>query len=51
MARLPNLEPERIAAGHSDIHCAVVRVLATMQIDNEPQYREVLKQYPLPGVH
>lgn len=32
-------------------YCAVVRVLATMQIDNEPQYKEVLKQYPLPGVH
>lgn len=31
-------------------YCAVVRVLATMQIDNEPQYKEVLKQYPLPGV-
>ena len=31
-------------------YCAVVRVLATMKIDNEPQYKEVLKQYPLPGV-
>ena len=30
-------------------YCAVVRVLATMQIDNEPQYKEVLKQYPVPG--
>ena len=29
-------------------YCAVVRVLATMQIDNEPQYKEVLKQFPLP---
>jgi alkylhydroperoxidase family enzyme len=29
-------------------YCAVVRVLATMQIDNEPYYREVLQQYPLP---
>ena len=28
-------------------YCAVVRVLATMQIDNEPQYKEVLKQYPM----
>lgn len=28
-------------------YCAVVRVLATMQIDNEPQYKEVLRQYPL----
>ena len=28
-------------------YCAVVRVLATMKIDNEPQYKEVLKQYPL----
>ena len=28
-------------------YCAVVRVLATMQIDNEPQYKEVLKQYPI----
>ena len=31
-------------------YCAVVRVLATMQIDNEPQYKEGLKQYPIPGV-
>jgi alkylhydroperoxidase family enzyme len=28
-------------------YCAVVRVLATMKIDNEPQYKEVLLQYPL----
>lgn len=28
-------------------YCAVVRVLATMQIDNEPYYKEVLQQYPL----
>ncbi len=32
-------------------YCAVVRVLATMQIDNEPHYKEVLKQYPIPGVN
>ena len=31
-------------------YCAVVRVLATMKIDNEAQYKEVLKQYPIPGV-
>jgi alkylhydroperoxidase family enzyme len=31
-------------------YCAVVRVLATMKIDNEPQYKEVLQQYPMPGV-
>jgi hypothetical protein len=31
-------------------YCAVVRVLATMKIDNEPIYKEVLKQYPIPGV-
>jgi alkylhydroperoxidase family enzyme len=31
-------------------YCAVVRVLATMRIDNEPYYREVLQQYPMPGV-
>ena len=30
-------------------YCAVVRVLATMKIDNEPHYREVLQQYPFPG--
>ena len=30
---------------------AVVRVLATMKIDNEPYYKEVLKQYPIPGVN
>ena len=28
-------------------YCAVVRVLATMQIDNEPHYKEVLQQYTL----
>jgi alkylhydroperoxidase family enzyme len=27
---------------------AVVRVLATMKIDNEPYYKEVLQQYPIP---
>jgi alkylhydroperoxidase family enzyme len=32
-------------------YCAVVRVLATMKIDNEPTYKEVLKQYPIPGVN
>jgi alkylhydroperoxidase family enzyme len=31
-------------------YCAVVRVLATMKIDNEPYYKEVLQQYPMPGV-
>ena len=28
-------------------YCAVVRVLATMKIDNEPYYKEVLNQYPM----
>lgn len=32
-------------------YCAVVRVLATMKMDNEPYYKEVLKQYPIPGVN
>src|SRR5450432_4903808 len=32
-------------------YCAVVRVLATTKMDNEPQYKEVLKQYPIPGVN
>jgi len=32
-------------------YCAVVRVLATMQMDNEPYYKEVLQQYPIPGVN
>jgi len=31
-------------------YCAVVRVLATMKIDNEPYYKEVLQQYQIPGV-
>ena len=31
-------------------YCAVVRILATMKIDNEPYYKEVLQQYPMPGV-
>jgi hypothetical protein len=26
-------------------------VLATMKIDNEPTYKEVLQQYPIPGVN
>ena len=32
-------------------YCAVVRVLATMKMDNEPYYKEVLQQYPIPGVN
>jgi alkylhydroperoxidase family enzyme len=32
-------------------YCGVVRVLATMKIDNEPYYKEVLEQYPIPGVN
>ena len=32
-------------------YCGVVRVLATMKIDNEPCYKEVLQQYPIPGVN
>ena len=31
-------------------YCAVVRVLATMKMDNEPQYKEILKEFPMPGV-
>ena len=31
-------------------YCAVVRVLATMKIDNESYYKEVLNEYPIPGV-
>lgn len=31
-------------------YCAVVRILATMKIDNEPYYKEVLQQYPISGV-
>lgn len=30
-------------------YCAVVRVLATLEIDNEPRYKEVLKTFPLPA--
>ena len=29
-------------------YCAVVRVLATLAIDNEPHYKEVLTKFPLP---
>ena len=29
-------------------YCAVVRVLATLEIDNEPKYKEVLNTFPLP---
>ena len=28
-------------------YCAIVRVLATMKVDNEPYYKEVLQQYPV----
>jgi len=27
----------------------MVRVLATMKVDNELYYKEVLEQYPIPG--
>ncbi|GIR03899.1 MAG: hypothetical protein CM15mP14_1170 [Rhodospirillaceae bacterium] len=27
--------------------CGVVRVLATLEIDNEPKYKEVLNTFPL----
>ena len=33
------------------LYCGVVRVLATMKIDNELYYKEVLQQYPIPGVN
>ena len=29
-------------------YCAVIRVLATFEIDNEPRYKAVLNQFPLP---
>ena len=29
-------------------YCGVVRVLATLEIDNEPHYKEALKKFPLP---
>ena len=32
------------------VFCAVVRVLATMTIDDEPFYKEVLTRYPIPGM-
>ena len=39
-----------VATGLSSAANTVVRVLATMKIDNEPYYKEVLQQYPIPGV-
>jgi len=30
-------------------YCAVVRVLATLEIDNEPHYKEALEKFPLPN--
>jgi alkylhydroperoxidase family enzyme len=30
-------------------YCAVVRILATLQIDVEPEYMKYLEQHPLPG--
>ncbi|HJQ59178.1 MAG TPA: carboxymuconolactone decarboxylase family protein [Vineibacter sp.] len=30
-------------------YCAVVRVLATMQVDVEPEYQKYLEQFPLPN--
>ena len=29
-------------------YCGVVRVLATLEIDNEPHYKEALEKFPLP---
>ena len=29
-------------------YCGVVRVLATLEVDNEPHYKEVLEKFPLP---
>ncbi len=31
-------------------YCAVVRVLATLEIENEPKYKIVLEQFPLPSL-
>jgi hypothetical protein len=56
MARLPYLEADQVAPEYRNMlkrntnYCAVVRVLATVRIDNEPHYKEVLTQYPIPGV-
>jgi alkylhydroperoxidase family enzyme len=30
-------------------YCAVVRLLATMRVDNEPQYKVVLDEFPMPS--
>ncbi len=30
-------------------YCAVVRVLATLEIDNEPEYKTILEKFPLPS--
>jgi len=30
-------------------YCGVVRLLATMRVDNEPEYQEVLDEFPMPN--
>jgi hypothetical protein len=49
----PSVESAALSNEHDDLvltiafYCAVVRVLTTMKIDNGPNYKEVLKQYPI----
>ena len=45
------LDPERLTDLVLVIafYNAVVRFLATMQIDNEPEYQRLLAEFPLPG--
>ena len=42
MARLPCLEADQVAPEYRD--------MLQVKIDNEPCYKEVLAQYPIPGV-
>ena len=44
------LSPELMTdlVGTIAFYCAVVRLLATMRIDNEPQYKAVLEEFPMP---
>lgn len=45
------LSPEQMTdlVGTIAFYCGVVRLLATFCVDNEPQYKAVLEEFPMPG--
>lgn len=46
------LSPEQMTdlVGTIAFYCAVVRMLATFGVDNEPPYKGVLEEFPMPGI-